>query len=216
MSYPDRRFRGQSRDNPARDNQDRDNQQDRGSRFRQPRPELDFPDPVALPSQATVKWFNTDKGFGFVTLEDGSDCFLHASALTRAGLSVAEGDTVRVRVGQGPRGRQVSEVVEVQPGPGPQRRAGPGPGSGMSAPRPRSAPRPAPSGPATEVQGTVKWWNATKGFGFITPSDGTKDVFVHVSTLTRCGIQQLAEGTPVSLRVSQGPKGPEAVEVALG
>jgi cold shock protein len=114
MSYPDRRFRGQSRDN-----QDRDTHDDRGSRFRQPRPELDFADPVALPAQATVKWFNTDKGFGFVTLEDGSDCFLHASALTRAGLSATEGDTVRVRVGQGPRGRQVSEVLEVQPGPGP-------------------------------------------------------------------------------------------------
>ncbi len=207
MSYPDRRFRGQSRDN-----QDRDNHGDRGSRFRQPRPELDFPDPVALPAQATVKWFNTDKGFGFVTLEDGSDCFLHASALTRAGVSVAEGDTVRVRVGQGPRGRQVSEVVEVQPGPGPQRRTG----SAASGPRPRGAARPAHGGPATEMHGTVKWWNATKGFGFITPSDGTKDVFVHISTLTRCGIQQLAEGTPVSLRVSQGPKGPEAVEVTLG
>jgi CspA family cold shock protein len=204
MSYPDRRIRGQSRD--------RDNQEDRGSRFRQPRPELGFPDPVALPSQATVKWFNTEKGFGFVTLEDGSDCFLHASALTRAGLSVAEGDTVRVRVGQGPRGRQVSEVVEVQPGPGPQRRAAPSaPGS-----RPRTGARPMPGGPATEMHGIVKWWNATKGFGFITPDDGTKDVFVHVSTLTRCGIQQLAEGTPVSVRVSQGPKGPEAVEVTLG
>jgi cold shock protein len=207
MSYPDRRFRGQSRDN-----QDRDTHDDRGSRFRQPRPELDFADPVALPAQATVKWFNTDKGFGFVTLEDGSDCFLHASALTRAGLSATEGDTVRVRVGQGPRGRQVSEVLEVQPGPGPQRRTGPA----EPGPRPRSGPRPVAGGPATEMQGAVKWWNATKGFGFITPSDGTKDVFVHVSTLTRCGIQQLTEGAPVSLRVSQGPKGPEAVEVTLG
>jgi CspA family cold shock protein len=207
MSYPDRRFRGQSRDN-----QDRDTHDDRGSRFRQPRPELDFADPVALPAQATVKWFNTEKGFGFVTLEDGSDCFLHASALTRAGLSAAEGDIVRVRVGAGPRGRQVSEVLEVQPGPGPQRRTSPaGPG-----PRPRSGPRPVASGPATEMQGTVKWWNATKGFGFITPTDGTKDVFVHVSTLTRCGIQQLTEGMAVSLRVSQGPKGPEATEVMLG
>src|SRR6185437_10329485 len=117
------------------------------------RPELEFPDPVALPSQATVKWFNADKGFGFVTLEDGSDCFLHASALTRAGLSATEGDIVRVRVGQGPRGRQVSEVLEVQPGPGPQRRAA---GPATPGPRPRSGPQ-VPGGPATEMQGTVKW-----------------------------------------------------------
>lgn len=209
MSYPDRRSRGPSRDN----------HEDGRSRFRQPRqeqafPDQGFPDQVALPSQATVKWFNADKGFGFVTLDDGSDCFLHASSLTRAGLSVAEGDTVRVRIGQGPRGRQVSEVLEVQPGPGPQGR----PASSGAPGRPRTGPRPTFGGsprPAAEMRGTVKWWNATKGFGFITPTDGTKDVFVHVSTLTRCGIQQLSEGATVSLRVSQGPKGPEAIEIAL-
>jgi CspA family cold shock protein len=65
------------------------------------------------------------------------------------------------------------------------------------------------------AQGTVKWFNPDKGFGFITPSDGSKDIFVHVSTLSRCGIQQLNEGAPVSIKVSQGPKGPEAVEVSL-
>ena len=207
MSYPDRRFRGQSRDN----------QEEGGSRFRQPRQDFAFPDEgIALPSSATVKWFNNDKGFGFVTLDDGSDCFLHASALTRAGLSVNEGDTVRVRIGQGPRGRQVSEVLEVQPGPGPQRRPPPSPGlpgrPRMGGGRPSSA---GAAGPTSETHGTVKWWNATKGFGFITPTDGSKDIFVHISTLSRCGIQQLSEGVPVSIRVSQGPKGPEAVEVSL-
>lgn len=205
MSYSDRRFRGHSRDN----------QDEGGPRFRQPRPEQGFADQGGgFPSQGTVKWFNPDKGFGFVTLEDGSDCFLHASALTRAGLSVNEGDTVRVRIGQGPRGRQVSEVLDVQPGPGPQRR-GPG-GGGFGGQRPPRAGRPsAPTGPTTETHGTVKWWNATKGFGFITPDDGSKDIFIHVSTLSRCGLQQLSEGTPVSIRVSQGPKGPEAVEISL-
>jgi CspA family cold shock protein len=208
MSYPDRRSRGFSRDN----------QDDGGPRFRQPRYDQGFPDETALPSQATVKWFNHDKGFGFVTLDDGSECFLHASALTRAGLSVNEGDGVRVRVGQGPRGRQVSEVLEVQPGAGQQRR--PAPSGGFGGPRPPrmgggGRPGAAPSGPTVETHGTVKWWNATKGFGFITPTDGSKDIFVHVSTLNRCGIQQLTEGLPVSIRVSQGPKGPEAVNVSL-
>ncbi len=210
MSYPDRRFRGHSRDN----------QDDGGSRFRQPRPDFGFPDESsALPSRATVKWFNHDKGFGFVTLDDGSDCFLHASALTRAGLTANEGDSVLVRVGQGPRGRQVSEVMEVQPGAGPQRRPS-APSAGYPGGRPRAgSPRSGggggPAGPTVETHGTVKWWNATKGFGFITPTDGSKDIFVHVSTLARCGIQQLTEGLPVSIRVSQGPKGPEAVNVSL-
>ncbi len=206
MSYPDGRFRGHSRDT----------QDEGGSRFRQPRPDFGFPDEGGLPAQATVKWFNHDKGFGFVTLDDGSDCFLHASALTRAGLSVNEGDSVRVRVGQGPRGRQVSEVLEVQPGAGPQPRPGASAGQFGGRPRPSSGrPGAGPSGPTTETHGTVKWWNATKGFGFITPTDGGKDIFVHVSTLTRCGIQQLTEGLPVSIRVSQGPKGPEAVNISL-
>ena len=207
MSYPDRRFRAQSRDNP----------EDGGSRYRQPRPDHGFSDDP-LPTQGSVKWFNPDKGFGFVTLDDGSDCFLHASALTRAGLSVNEGDTVRVRIGQGPRGRQVSEVLEVQPGTGVPQRRSPAPGGPPSRPRPGGG-RPYPgasAGPTTETHGTVKWWNASKGFGFITPGDGSKDVFVHISTLNRCGIQQLAEGQPVSIRVSQGPKGPEAVDVSLG
>ncbi len=153
-------------------------------------------------------------------MDDGSECFLHASALTRAGLSVNEGDGVRVRVGQGPRGRQVSEVLEVQPGAGPQRRPAPSTGFGGGGGRPPrmgggGRPGGAPTGPTVETHGTVKWWNATKGFGFITPTDGSKDIFVHVSTLTRCGVQQLAEGQPVSIRVSQGPKGPEAVNVSL-
>jgi CspA family cold shock protein len=162
--------------------------------------------------RGTVKWFNPDKGFGFVTLADGADCFLHASALARAGVSVTEGDAVLMRVGQSPRGRQVTEVLEVQPGQGPQRRPAPAAGGG----RARPGSRPGNSGPAVEARGTVKWWNAAKGFGFITPADGTKDVFVHVSTLTRCGIQSLPEGAAVAIRVTQGPKGPEAVEVTLG
>lgn len=203
MSYSDRRFRGHPRDNAD----------DGGPRFRQPRADQGFPDQGGFPAQGTVKWFNPDKGFGFVTLEDGSDCFLHASALTRAGLSVTEGDTVRVRIGQGPRGRQVSDVLDVQPGPGPQRRSPGGFGAGRP---PRTGGRPGvPTGPTVETQGTVKWWNATKGFGFITPVDGSKDIFIHVSTLGRCGLQQLTEGTAVSIRVSQGPKGPEAVDISL-
>ncbi|MDQ2802006.1 MAG: cold-shock protein [Pseudomonadota bacterium] len=65
------------------------------------------------------------------------------------------------------------------------------------------------------MHGTVKWFNATKGFGFITPDGGGKDVFVHVSALARSGIQELREGQAVRVQVVQGKKGPEAGGVEL-
>ena len=61
--------------------------------------------------------------------------------------------------------------------------------------------------------GTVKWFNDSKGFGFITPSDGSKDVFVHHSSIKSEGFRSLAEGQQVNYEVEQGPKGAGAVDV---
>ena len=61
--------------------------------------------------------------------------------------------------------------------------------------------------------GTVKWFNESKGFGFITPSDGSKDVFVHFSAIAADGFRTLAEGQKVSFEVEDGPKGPQAKDV---
>ena len=63
--------------------------------------------------------------------------------------------------------------------------------------------------------GTVKWYNAQKGFGFITPENGGKDVFVHASALGRSGITDLNPGQVVRLQVVSGKKGPEASSVEL-
>jgi CspA family cold shock protein len=185
---------------------------------------------------ASVKWFNPEKGFGFVALSDGSgDAFLHANTLNQSGHNaVSPGATLRVRIGQGQKGRQVSEVLSVDEstatpnagrsagaprgaaggfgggggGGGGYGGGGGGFGGGGGAPR-----RGAPTGPSVEMQGTVKWYNATKGFGFVAPAEGGKDVFVHASALQRAGVMGLAEGQTIWMDVVQGAKGPEAASI---
>ncbi|MUG79303.1 cold-shock protein [Bombella sp. ESL0380] len=158
----------------------------------------------------TVKWFNTERGFGFVGLSDGSgDVFLHANTISALGhAEPAPGTTVVIRVGQGPKGRQVAEVISVDAST-----------ATAEAPR-RPAPmrqerfHPAPDlSQAEEMRGIVKWYNTTKGFGFITPETGGKDVFVHASALERSGLHGLADGQQIGMKVVQGHKGPEAVEI---
>lgn len=61
--------------------------------------------------------------------------------------------------------------------------------------------------------GTVKWFNESKGFGFITPEDGGSDVFVHFSAIQGKGFKTLLEGQAVTYDVEQGPKGPQAANV---
>lgn len=171
--------------------------------------------PVEGPAaEATVKWFNPEKGFGFAELADGSgDAFIHVAAVQAAGLeTIQPGAKLKVQVGQGAKGPQITRLLEVDESniaQQPPRRpaAGGGGGSGFSR-------RNADVSNAVSMIGTVKWFNSEKGFGFVACDDGGKDVFLHISVLERSGLANLAEGQRVSMGVVDTPKGREAVTIA--
>ena len=159
------------------------------------------------PTAGTVKWYSPDKGFGFVQLSDGSgDAFLHASTLERSGNGILlPGSTLEMRVAPGQKGPQVTEVISVDSS------------TALQEPPRRSRPeRPTDRSTAqTEDTGTVKFYAAAKGFGFITRDGDGRDVFVHASVLRRAGIAELAQGQRVALTIGEAPKGPEAVSLRL-
>ena len=162
--------------------------------------------PSGPPVSGVVKWFSPEKGFGFVELSDGSgDAFLHGSVLAQSGIdAVQSGETLEVRAGPGHKGPHVTEVLSVD--------------SSTAVPmasRRSSAQATTSNGPSVEETGTVKWFNAERGYGFIAPNGGGKDVFVHISALDRSGIAALSEGQTVVVDIVEGRKGPEAAKVRL-
>ena len=183
------------------------------------------PSPVPFPSfassssapevQATVKWFNTEKGYGFAALADGSgDVFLHVNALQTAGCqTVNPGATLKVRVGSGQKGRQIDQVLSVDESTAEAtapRRPQSARTASQVAPRRQADP-----GSVVEMVGVMKWYNPDKGFGFVTPENGGKDVFIHATALERAGLAPLRDGQPVRVTVVQGAKGPEVDSVSL-
>jgi CspA family cold shock protein len=174
--------------------------------------------------EAKVKWFNAAKGFGFVTLSDGSpDAFLPMAILRRAGYDdIREGASITCEVGAGAKGPLVVNVLNVDNstavassggggGYGQRDRDYGGGGGGRGGYRQDSAPR----GPAQSIEGAVKWFEPDKGYGFISPDGGGKDIFVHITALRRSGVQTLGPGQRVRVDVVDGRKGLEADRVVL-
>jgi cold shock protein len=222
-------------------------------RFNAPRHSYESKAPFATEVKASVRFFDADRGFGFVTPEGGgADAFLPARLVEAAGRNhLPEGATLTVDLTEGDRGPQVSRIYRFdlstaterdRQGRGehrsggdraqrPDRSARPGRPErgdrferGDRVPRPDRAergPRPradlrgddVPPVATGTVEGTVKWYDVKKGFGFIAPQDGGKDIFVHASALARSGLSGLAENARVRLGVREGQKGREAVSV---
>jgi CspA family cold shock protein len=146
---------------------------------------------------AVVKWFNPTKGFGFVQPADGSpDAFMHVSVVERSGHNtLPQGATIICDLCTGQKGPQVAAVHRVESMP--------------------EAPPHDEGGEASAVDGTVKFYNGEKGFGFVVPDGGGKDVFVSARVLERAGIRDLEPDQRLRMMTRMGQKGPMADNVEL-
>ena len=153
-----------------------------------------MPPQVVGEGTGVVKFFNGQKGFGFVVRDDGGeDVFVHISAVEQAGLTgLAEGQPLGFTlVDRGGRISATDLKIEGEPlpvqdrGPRPERAAGGPGGAGGGGGRELTGEK---------ATGTVKFFNAMKGFGFIQRDDGQPDAFVHISAVERAGMTSLNEG----------------------
>jgi len=160
---------------------------DRGPQARRVRVTGEQAAGAALGLLGTVSWYEPSKGYGFITPDGGgAEIFLHSSAIVGGGV-VSEGQRVAFLVVPGEKGPQADHLLPLA-----------------------AAAKPASDG----ADGTVSWYDADKGFGFVTPEAGGADVFVHVRSLGG-GLTELSEGDRVTFETVPGDKGPQGRDVRI-
>ena len=163
---------------------------DRGPQARRVRVTGDYAPDAPLGVLGTVSWYEPGKGYGFIAPDGGgAEIFVHSSAIVGGGV-IAEGQRVAFLVVDGERGPQADHLLPL----------------GAEA-----AGRP---GASDGADGTVSWYDADKGFGFVTPDAGADDIFVHVRALPG-GLTELSEGDRVTYDVGQSEKGLQARNIQL-
>jgi cold shock protein len=165
-----------------------------------------MPPQVVGEGKGVVKFFNGQKGFGFIVRDDGGeDVFVHISAVEQAGLTgLAEGQPLEFTlVDRGGRVSATDLKIEGEPLPVPERS-----GDRDSAGGDRGGPQRQLTG--EKASGTVKFFNAMKGFGFISRDDGQPDAFVHISAVERAGMISLNEGDRLEFELEVDRRGKTA------
>lgn len=153
--------------------------------------------------EADVIWYSPERGYGFLRQDaDSPDIMVHFSQLEKMGCPYIQGgDRVLCEIGRGRNGLQVIHIREVK----------------FGSPTPRSLAtflnsRVVFTDPEDleEIEGSIKWYNPNKRYGFIYPDDGRREVYLHASVIWAAGYKSLIPGTRVFVKVSTSEKGQEA------